>query len=78
MVLLSRRILGSGLVVFPTSGHTVNLEEPELFNRTVLDFLTAVEAGAWASRDVTADLGYMVPADEAGRALHPQGRALDP
>ena len=77
-VFMKRHIPGSGLVVFPQSGHTVNLEEPELFNRTVLDFLTAVEAGAWASRDVTADLGYMVPADEAGRALHPQGRALDP
>ena len=40
----------SGLAVFPQSGHTINLEEPALFNRTVLDFLTAVEAGSWVQR----------------------------
>jgi proline iminopeptidase len=33
--------------MFPLSGHAINLEEPALFNSTVLDFLTAVEAGAW-------------------------------
>ena len=36
---------GAGLAVFPRSCHTINLEEPELFNRTVVDFLTSVEAG---------------------------------
>jgi pimeloyl-ACP methyl ester carboxylesterase len=47
-----KRLIGpSGLVVFPQSGHAINLEEPELFNRAVLDFLTAVEAGRWATRD---------------------------
>lgn len=34
----------SRLVVFPGTGHTLNLEEPEHFNRAVLDFLTEVEA----------------------------------
>jgi len=38
----------AGLVVFPQSGHVINQEETELFNRVVLDFLTAVEAGIWA------------------------------
>ncbi len=44
---LKRTIPGAGLAVFPNSGHTINLEEPDLFNRTLLDFLTAVEAGCW-------------------------------
>jgi pimeloyl-ACP methyl ester carboxylesterase len=47
---MKRCIPGSGLAVFPQSGHAINLEEPALFNRTVLDFLTAVEAGVWDSR----------------------------
>ena len=50
MLFMKRCIPGSGLVMFPQSGHAINLEEPALFNSTVLDFLTAVEAGAWATR----------------------------
>ena len=49
-IFMKRNIPDSGLAGFPTSGHTINLEEPDLFNRTVLDFLTAVEAGAWPGR----------------------------
>ena len=45
---MKRNIPHSGLVVFPQSGHVINVEETELFNRVVLDFLTAVEAGGWA------------------------------
>jgi len=41
----------SGYAMFPKCGHACNLEEPGLFNRTVLDFLSAVEAGAWPARD---------------------------
>ena len=47
-IFMKRTIPSAGLAVFPQSGHTINLEEPELFNRTVSDFLTAVEAGKWA------------------------------
>jgi pimeloyl-ACP methyl ester carboxylesterase len=47
---LKRKIPGAGLAVFPNSGHTINLEEPELFNRALLDFLTAVDAGRWPRR----------------------------
>lgn len=50
-IAMKRCIRRSGLVVFPQSGHAINLEEPDLFNRIVLDFLTAVEAGKWAERD---------------------------
>lgn len=45
---LKRIIPRAGLAVFPQSGHTINLEEPYLFNRTVSDFLTAAEGERWA------------------------------
>jgi proline iminopeptidase len=41
----------SGLVMLPKSGHAVNLEEPDLFNAVVGNFLARVEAGRWALRD---------------------------
>ena len=41
----------SGLVMMPKTGHVVNLEEPELFNAAVGDFLARVEAGRWGPRD---------------------------
>jgi pimeloyl-ACP methyl ester carboxylesterase len=48
---MKRTISTAGLVVLPKSGHTINLEEPEAFNRAVSDFLTAVEAGKWGPRN---------------------------
>jgi proline iminopeptidase len=41
----------AGLVMFPKTGHVVNLEEPDLFNAVVGDFLSRVEAGRWLPRD---------------------------
>jgi pimeloyl-ACP methyl ester carboxylesterase len=38
----------AGLVVLPDSGHTINIEEPDLFNFHVAEFLAAVEHGRWA------------------------------
>jgi pimeloyl-ACP methyl ester carboxylesterase len=49
-IFMKRAIPGSGLVVFPRSGHAINLEEPDLFHRTVADFLSAVELGKWGER----------------------------
>ncbi len=49
-IFLKRNIKRSGLVMFPQSGHAFNLEDPDAFNRAVLDFLTAVEAGKWAEK----------------------------
>ena len=46
-IFMKGTIPNAGLAVFPQSGHTINLEEPDLFNRTVSDFLTAVEGGRW-------------------------------
>ncbi len=50
-LLMKRAIPMSGLVVLPKSGHTINLEEPEAFNRAVGEFLTAVELGKWGPRN---------------------------
>ena len=48
---MKRAIPTAGLVVVPKTGHTINLEEPEAFNRIVSDFLTAVESGRWQARN---------------------------
>jgi proline iminopeptidase len=48
---LKDAIAASGLVMLPKTGHVVNLEEPDLFNAVVGDFLCRVDAGRWAPRD---------------------------
>ena len=48
---MKRTIPTAGLVIIPKSGHTINLEEPDAFNRAVLDFVTAVDAGRWPRRN---------------------------
>ena len=50
-IFMKRCIPTSGLVMFPQAGHAINLEDPDLFNRSVQDFLTAVELGKWAHRE---------------------------
>jgi pimeloyl-ACP methyl ester carboxylesterase len=50
-LLMKRAIPSAGLVVMPKCGHTINLEDPDAFNRIVGDFLTAVEAGKWGARN---------------------------
>ena len=50
-LLLKQWIAPSGLAVFPKTGHVVNLEEPDLFNRTLAEFFARVEAGRWGPRD---------------------------
>lgn len=48
---LKRTIPTAGLWVVPKTGHTVNLEEPDLFNNAIQEFFSSVEAGRWGSRD---------------------------
>ena len=48
---LKRTIPSAGLMVFPKTGHTINLEEPALFNFAVQDFFAQVESGRWLMRD---------------------------
>ena len=50
-IFMKRKIGTAGLVVIPRAGHTINLEDPDAFNRALLDFLTAVDAGRWTRRN---------------------------
>lgn len=51
-LLMKRTIPGAALAVLPRSGHAINLEEPELFNRFLDDFFHQVEAGRYTPRDL--------------------------
>lgn len=53
-IFLKRTIPRSGLAVLPKTGHTVNLEEPQLFNSLLENFLAQVEADHWPPRDPRA------------------------
>ena len=53
-LMLKRSIPTAGLSILPRTGHTLNLEEPEHFNRFVGDFIALVEAGRWLPRDPRA------------------------
>lgn len=48
---LKRTIPSAGLMVFPKTGHTINLEEPALFNFALQDFFAQVDSGRWLMRD---------------------------
>jgi pimeloyl-ACP methyl ester carboxylesterase len=61
-VLMKRTIPRCGLMVFPRTGHGINLEEPAGFNAVVQDFIHAVEKGKWGETISTAGKGYsMLP-----------------
>jgi pimeloyl-ACP methyl ester carboxylesterase len=53
-IFLKKTIPACGLLVLPKTGHTLNLEEPDHFNRFVGDFIGLVEAGRWSPRDPRA------------------------
>jgi pimeloyl-ACP methyl ester carboxylesterase len=50
-IFLKRTIPSAGLAVLPKAGHTINIEEPALFNMLLQDFLTTVDNGRWSLRD---------------------------
>jgi pimeloyl-ACP methyl ester carboxylesterase len=50
-IMLKRTIPSAGLVLFPQTGHTLNLEEPDMYNRVLADFLAAVASEGWSLRD---------------------------
>jgi pimeloyl-ACP methyl ester carboxylesterase len=50
-LLLKRSIPAAGLVVLPRAGHTINIEDPEAFNRALLEFFMLVDEGRCAPRD---------------------------
>jgi hypothetical protein len=50
-VALKRLVPTAGLVMFPRTGHTLNLEEPDMFNSILESFITQVAEGSWGTRD---------------------------
>jgi pimeloyl-ACP methyl ester carboxylesterase len=48
---LKRQIVTSALVVLPRTGHTLNIEEPDAFNRVLSEFFLAQANGRWGKRD---------------------------
>ena len=62
---LKRTLPAAGLLILPRTGHTVNLEEPALFNAALRDFWWRVEGGAWPPRD---------PRSRATSTMFPDGQ----
>jgi pimeloyl-ACP methyl ester carboxylesterase len=50
-VFMKKHIPTAGFCVLPRIGHTLNLEEPALFNAMLYDFFTSIELGTWRPRD---------------------------
>jgi pimeloyl-ACP methyl ester carboxylesterase len=59
-ILMKRTIPAAALIVFPNTGHALNLEEPDLFNRTLADFFHQVEQGRWQRRDPRSVTGSIL------------------
>ena len=53
-IFMKKAIPSAALLVVPNTGHTVNLEESELFNKALTDFIAQVEAKRWPKRDPRA------------------------
>ena len=68
-LMLKRAIPRAGLSIFPQSGHAINLEEPQMFNRVLDDFLHQVEQKRWGPRDPRAAPDSIW--GPAGRPSHP-------
>jgi len=64
---LKRVIPSAGLMVFPKTGHTINLEEPALFNFALQDFFIQVENGRWMMRDKRTETAAVLLDTKSGR-----------
>jgi pimeloyl-ACP methyl ester carboxylesterase len=65
-VFLKRVISTSALLVMPRCGHTMNLEDPDAFNRALLDFITWVDAGRWWERNPATLAGGIIAGTAKG------------
>ena len=74
-LLLKETIRSAGLAVMANCGHTVNLEDPDGFNRLVGEFLAKVDAGRWPARDPRAMTGSITGIRP--RADRPEGEGRD-
>ena len=53
-LLMKQTITTAALAVMPNCGHTINIEDPDQFNRLVGEFLVQVDSGRWPTRDPRA------------------------
>jgi pimeloyl-ACP methyl ester carboxylesterase len=53
-IFIKRACPAARLTVVPGTGHAVNVEEPDLFNRLTDEFLSLVDSGRWRPRDSRA------------------------
>jgi pimeloyl-ACP methyl ester carboxylesterase len=56
---LKRILPNAGLAVFAKTGHTVNIEEPDAFNRELWNFVTLAEAGRWTPGHPSTNAGLI-------------------
>ncbi len=55
-LLIKRVVPKAGLAIIPKTGHAVNLEEPQLFNQLLDNFLHQVAQGQWGARDARSSI----------------------
>jgi pimeloyl-ACP methyl ester carboxylesterase len=65
-IFMKRTIASAALTVLPNSGHTINLEEPDAFNRAVDEFLIQVTAGRWPTHEPGSAGGSILGIDAGG------------
>jgi pimeloyl-ACP methyl ester carboxylesterase len=53
-LLMKQTIPTAALSVMPNCGHTINIEDPDQFNRIVGEFIVQVDCGRWPARDPRA------------------------
>lgn len=63
-IFLKRTIPTAGLWVVPKTGHTINLEEPSLFNAGLAEFLAMAESGRWRASAVTPGASALLTGDD--------------
>ena len=77
-LLMKQAIPSAALSVMPNCGHTINLEDPDQFNRLVGDFIAQVDAGRWPKRDpramATVDNRHEVVVPAPQHDVETQGR----
>jgi len=66
-VFLKEAMPSAGLAVLPKTGHTMNLEEPALFNQILHEFFSTVDNGRWALRDKRTEQPALLLDPKAGR-----------
>lgn len=60
---LKRTLPRCGVLMVPRTGHTINLEEPTVFNTAVESFINSVEHDKWGELDAVARQKYFLLPD---------------